>query len=129
MTGVYAVLAMIQVKKVKNQAQFHHFPGRIEAKHYEDSPVYVECSALEGRVPQPATSLTSYEPLPLRDESQDLRLLDSDSEDLPAKLEGYIKDMTGIFIEREPSQFMRSTLQFALELSKRKKVGCHGRHL
>lgn len=117
------MLAMIDVKRVKNQTDFQHFPGRIEARHYMDSPVCIQFSAQVGRKPSSTTSLlTLQDGLESQDASQELLLLDSEGDDLPGKLESYIRDMAETFIEREPSPFMRQTLQFAWILSHQKKV-------
>lgn len=117
------MLAMLEVKKIKNQTAFQHFPGRIEARHYLDCPIYVEFSAQVGRKPSSTTSLlTIQDGLESQDASQELLLLDSEGDDVPGKLESYIKRMADTFIEREPSSFMRQTLQFAWKLSNQKKV-------
>ncbi|KAI9828243.1 MAG: hypothetical protein M1826_006069 [Phylliscum demangeonii] len=119
--GVYTVLATIEVRRVKNQVHFHHFSGRIEAKHYLDSPVCIECNALEGRTPQSTSSLNLPDGFPLEDGSQEVLLLDPDSDELPGKLESYTQRMAEIFIDRETSSFMKPTLKYALELSHQSK--------
>lgn len=53
---------------------------------------------------------------------QDVYLLDSDSDDIPGKLEMYIKKTASFFYERETSAFMKPTLMLASELSQQKKV-------
>ncbi|KAI9789401.1 MAG: hypothetical protein M1816_006061 [Peltula sp. TS41687] len=116
------MLAMMDVRRVKNQTDFQHFPGRIEAKHYMDCPISVEFSAQVGRKPSSTTlPLTLQEGLEPQDAPQELLLLDSEGDDLPAKLDSYIRRMADIFIQREPSSFMRETLKFASTLSRQKE--------
>lgn len=54
--------------------------------------------------------------------SQEVYLLDADSDDIPNKLEMYIKKNASYFYERETSPFMKPTLLLAAELSQGKKV-------
>ena len=122
-TGVYTVLAMEQIRQVKDQAQLHHFPGQVEATHYLDSPVYATFNALEvRRVVNPAATTVVVDPLLSAYDMPELLLLDSDGDDLPGKLENYTKKMTQTFVDDEPSEFMNPTLRFALKLSEQKKV-------
>lgn len=116
------MLSMIEVKRIKNLADFRQFPGRIEARHYLDSPIYAEFSAQVGRRSHSTSVLNLHDGVQPPDESQELLLLDSDGDDLPGKLESYTRRMAETFIAREPSIFMRRTLEFAWELSHQKKV-------
>ena len=54
--------------------------------------------------------------------SQEVYLLDAESDDIPNKLEMYIKKNASYFYERETSPFMKPTLLLAAELSQGKKV-------
>lgn len=54
--------------------------------------------------------------------SQEIYLLDTDADDIPTKLEMYIKKTAPYFIERETSTFMKATLQLASELGVSEKV-------
>lgn len=53
---------------------------------------------------------------------QDVYLLDTDQDDIPAKIEIYIKKIAPFFYEREASDVMRPTLMLASELAQQKKV-------
>jgi hypothetical protein len=110
--GLHGVLATQELAQAKKDAQFRHYPGQIEALHYLDSPLCIVFNALEGRKPPDNPSASGPE----------LLLLDSEGDDVPAKLGMYTKKMTETFIEREPSEFMRPTLRFAVELSEQKQV-------
>jgi hypothetical protein len=49
-------------------------------------------------------------------------MLDNDGDDLPGKVEAYIKRMSSSFIEEERSIFMKQTLILATQLAHEKKV-------
>jgi hypothetical protein len=54
--------------------------------------------------------------------SQEVYLLDADADDIPSKLEQYIKKNASYFYERETSTFMKPTLLLAAEINQEKKV-------
>ncbi|KAA8652075.1 hypothetical protein EYZ11_005554 [Aspergillus tanneri] len=123
--NLHATLAYHDVSSIRNQIKFEHYAGRIEVTHFEESMVYVTFSALQGH--KPSASTLDPQLQGLGDDSQfqgplsELYLLDSDSDDLPGKLEMYIKKTAAFFYEREASDFMRPTLMLAAELSQQKK--------
>ncbi|RAL11446.1 uncharacterized protein BO97DRAFT_470928 [Aspergillus homomorphus CBS 101889] len=123
--NLHATLAYHDVSGIRNQVKFEHYAGRIEVTHFEESLVYVTFSALHGH----KSSASTLDPQlqGLGDETQfqgplsELYLLDSDADDLPGKIEMYIKKTAPYFYERETSEFMRPTLMLAAELSQQKK--------
>lgn len=123
---LHATLAYHDVSGIRNQIKFEHYAGRIEVTHFEESMVYVTFSGLQGHK-APASTLDPQLQA-LGDETQfqgplhELYLLDSDADDLPGKIEMYIKKTAPFFYEREASDFMRPTLLLAAELSQQKKV-------
>ena len=88
---------MDQIRQVKDQAQLHHFPGQVEATHYPDSLIYATFNALEVRRGVRSAATTTVDPLSSAYDMPELLLLDSDSDDLPGKLENYTKKMTQTF--------------------------------
>lgn len=54
--------------------------------------------------------------------TQEVYVLDGDMDDLPGKLEMYIKKMASVFYDRERSDFIKPTLGIAAELSLQKSV-------
>ncbi|BCR97434.1 uncharacterized protein AKAW2_30753S [Aspergillus luchuensis] len=123
--NLHATLAYHDVSGIRNQIKFEHYAGRIEVTHFEESMVYVTFSGLQGHK-APASTLDPQLQA-LGDETQfqgplhELYLLDSDADDLPGKIEMYIKKTAPFFYEREASDFMRPTLLLAAELSQQKK--------
>lgn len=121
---MHATLAYHDTSAIRNQIKFEHYAGRIEVTHLE-SMVYVTISGMHGH----RSSVSTLDPQlqGLGDDqfsgpSQELYLLDSDADDIPSKLEMYIKKTAPFFFERESSTFMKPTLLLASELALSKKV-------
>ncbi|KAH0551082.1 hypothetical protein GP486_007570 [Trichoglossum hirsutum] len=106
------------ISRAKSRVHFQSSGGQIEATHYSDSNISVTFLALEGRKPLDDPGFDRDKP---DNTKQELVVLDSESEDLPAKLEQYLKKMSQTFYERELSSFMKPTLRIATELSAQKK--------
>lgn len=124
MLGLHSTLAFHDLNRVKSRVQFAHYPGRVEVTHYKDPGIVMTFSALEGH-----TNNTSLDPLlpGLTEDGQyqdtgELRLLDGDTDDLPGKLELYMKKMAPTFYDREQSEFMKPTLSVASKLSEERNV-------
>ncbi|KAF7872569.1 hypothetical protein EAF04_003489 [Stromatinia cepivora] len=103
---LHTVLAHHQVLAAKGSATFQNSPYQIEVSHFPGTTIYASFPCLEAH--DADTGLTSY-------------ILDTDNDDLSTKLEAYAKRMMPIFIDNEPSQFIRTTLQTALNLSIQKQ--------
>ncbi|EPS32224.1 hypothetical protein PDE_07184 [Penicillium oxalicum 114-2] len=123
-TNLHATLAFHDTNAIKNQIKFEHYVGRIEVTHSEESMVFVAITGLQGH----RTSVSALDPQlqglgedQFSAPAQEIYLLDSDSDDIPSKMEVYIKKTGQFLIEREVSTFMKSTLQLASELSQSKK--------
>ncbi|KAI9840015.1 MAG: hypothetical protein M1819_000207 [Sarea resinae] len=107
--GLHGIIAFHEVNSAKSRFNFLPFLGRVEATHYLDSSLFVTFSALAGREYEGVKSEETPEPQNL--------LLDWETDDLPGKLEQYLKKMAPTFYERECSTFMKPTLHLASELS------------
>ncbi len=117
------MLAYHNISHAKSEVQFLPATGCIEATLYYDTHVFVTFSALEGRKPSTESQGENGQAnMELEYDSRELNLLDGDVDDLPGKLEQYMKKMAAIFYDREPSPFVRATLSLAKELSVEKKV-------
>ncbi|KAJ5946500.1 hypothetical protein N7454_003339 [Penicillium verhagenii] len=122
--NLHATLAYHDTNAIKNQVKFEHYVGRIEVTHLEESGVFVTISGLQGH----HNSVSALDPAlsGLGDDqftgpSHEVYLLDSDADDIPSKLEMYIKKTAPFFFERETSTFMKPTLLLAAELGQSKK--------
>ncbi|CAI7653804.1 unnamed protein product [Penicillium manginii] len=122
--NLHATLAYHDTSAIRNQVKFEHYAGRIEVTHLEESMVFVTFSGVQGH----RASVSALDPQlqglgedQFSGPPQEIYLLDSDSDDVPSKLELYIKKTAPFFIEHEASVFMKSTLLLASELSQSKK--------
>jgi len=109
--GLHVVLASRQVVEAKSQSNFQKSSYRIEATHFPGSDLSATFSALE------AHSAPTVDPGLSGDFSMDvLRLLDVEKDDPPKIIEAYMKQMLGLFIANEISNFMKVTLSTAQNL-------------
>jgi len=109
--GLHQVLATAEVSAIKEQAQMRNSHHQIEASHFPETAIFANLLGLEGQV---TPSEGNLDPGLTGDFSTTtLRVLDADGDDLPAKLESYVRKMGNIFIQEEPSQFMSITLNTA----------------
>lgn len=117
--GLHAVLAYHNVNAIKSQVKFHPSPNQIEASHYPETTIYATFNSLVG---QDVPSEKNIDPsldigLEFPGPPVTHRILDNDNDDLPMKIEAYMKRMSSVFYEKEQSHFMNITLSTAVELS------------
>ncbi|KAF7719399.1 Fungal Zn(2)-Cys(6) binuclear cluster domain-containing protein [Penicillium ucsense] len=123
-TNLHATLAYHDTNAIQNQIKFEPYVGRIEVTHSEDSMVFIAIAGLQGH----RTSVSALDPQlqslgedQFSAPAQEIYLLDTESDDIPSKIEAYIKKTGQFLVEREASPFMKFTLQLAHELSQTKK--------
>ncbi|KAJ5714016.1 uncharacterized protein N7483_011197 [Penicillium malachiteum] len=121
--NLHATLAYHDTQALQNQVKFEHYPGRIEATHMEESGVFLTISGLQGH----RNSVAALDPQlqglsedQFTGASQEIYILD-DGDDIPSKLEVYIKKTAPFFFEQESSNVVKSTLILASELAQSKK--------
>ncbi|TQS34319.1 hypothetical protein Golomagni_05302 [Golovinomyces magnicellulatus] len=118
-SGLHAVLAYHEINNMKSHCTFQPSTQQIELSHYPETSIYATFNSLEGH---DVSSDGNIDPcLNESTGSNFLRILDYDNDDLASKLEIYSKRISNIFYEREPSPFMRTTLNFAKDLATAKK--------
>lgn len=111
---------------MQTQTKYESFVGRVEAAHFDDGPLYVTFGALIGQKagmsPIDPQLQALVEDGQFQGSTQDMYMLDGDSDDLPGKCEIYIKRLQSTFIENETSPIIKSTLKLAARLADEKKV-------
>ncbi|PQE15404.1 zn 2cys6 transcription factor protein [Rutstroemia sp. NJR-2017a BVV2] len=112
--NLYTVLAHHDVSMIKASVNFRSSSNQIEASHLPATGIVVEFNCLEA-VNVPIEG--QIDPGLNNNFNSSYRILDTDNDDITAKLETYIKRMITVFIDNEPSSFMRTTLRTALNLS------------
>lgn len=118
-SGLHAVLAHHDIKNLKSQVQFQPSMDQVHASHFPETAIFASFNSLEG---QGISADNNIDPcLNHTANGNILRILDNDSDNIANKLEDYMRRISGIFYEREPSKFMHTTLKFAQELASAKQ--------
>jgi hypothetical protein len=118
-SSLHTVLAYHELQAARGKVKFQSSASQIEASHYPETTVFATFRALEGlEVLQehnidPSLGLNAV----LEGRPVSRRMLDNENDDVPTKIEAYMKRMSSVFFEKEPSHFMNVTLSTALELS------------
>lgn len=116
--GLHAVLAYRQINAMKTQVKFQNSAKQIMVSHYPETTIYATFNALEGE--NLPTSMNIDPSLGLNDEIGDqttVRILDNDNDDIPLKLDVYVKRISPVLYERQQSHFMKVTLGTAMEIN------------
>lgn len=118
-SGLHAVLAYHEIQAFKSKVNLTPSRNQIEASHYPETTIYATFKALEGQEILPEQNIDPSLDLGADFQSGTAhhRILDNDGDDLPIKIEAYMKRMSAIFFEKEPSHFMNVTLNTAHQLS------------
>ena len=115
--GVQIVLAQGRINVYKQGMALGNHGLHIEASHFPEQEYKLRLQVLQrdgirdpdGKVePTPPGEGPTHYPV---------ILVDNDSQDVPAKVEMYMREVLPELIKREPSHFMQVTLQTALELA------------
>ncbi|CCU82573.1 hypothetical protein BGHDH14_bgh02751 [Blumeria hordei DH14] len=114
--GLHAVLAYHEVNNAKGQIDFRPSNCQIYASHYPETAIFASFNSLEGHS---ISSIAGHIDPSLNQSlcTNTLHILDHDKDDITSKLEVYAKKMSSVFFKSEPSKFMHTTLNFALELA------------
>ncbi|KAH8735607.1 hypothetical protein BGZ61DRAFT_502441 [Ilyonectria robusta] len=110
--GVQVVLSQNRINLLKSQLQLVNNGYVIEVSHFPETGKAIVLEALVALLePSEAQAATRQS----KDPFHRVIMIDQDTEDIPGKVETYMRDVFQHFIEREPSRFMRVTLEIALQ--------------
>ncbi|XWW95547.1 hypothetical protein V2A60_003508 [Cordyceps javanica] len=110
--GVQVVLSQNRINLLKEQLQLNNNGSVIEVSHFPEAEKRIVLGTMEALLEpneSQAEARNSTEPF------RQAIMIDQDTEDIPSKIESYMRDVLPLFIEREPSKFTRITLETALE--------------
>ncbi|PHH90631.1 hypothetical protein CDD83_3078 [Cordyceps sp. RAO-2017] len=109
--GVQVVLSQNRINLHKDQLQLTDINSVVDVSHFPDTGKRIRLATLavlldasEGQEPT-AESSKNYQVI----------MINQDKEDVPGKIEAYMRDVLELFVEREPSKFIRITLETALQ--------------
>lgn len=110
--GVQVVLSQNRINLLKDSLELSKDQTYIELSHFADSGHKIVLTALDALLEPSeaqAKERKSTDPFP------QAVMIDQDVYDVPAKVEAYVKEVLPLFIEKEPSKFMKTTLEVAME--------------
>ncbi|RGP65024.1 hypothetical protein FLONG3_9359 [Fusarium longipes] len=110
--GVQVVLSQNRINLLKNQINMTHDGTMIEVTHFPETGKVIVLEALVALL-EPSETLAELRGS--KDSFFQVIMIDQDKEDVPGKVEAYMRDVFQLFIDREPSKFMRVTLELALQ--------------
>lgn len=110
--GVQVVLSQNRINLIKDQLKLTNDGSVIEVSHFPEAGKKIVFGAL---VYPLEPNETQAEARGNKTPFHQVIMIDQDSEDIPAKAEAYMRDVLATFIEREPSKFMRVTLEAAYQ--------------
>ncbi|KAJ3544426.1 hypothetical protein NM208_g3049 [Fusarium decemcellulare] len=110
--GVQVVLSQNRINLLKNQLQMTHDGTVIEVSHFPETGKVIGLEALVALLEPSETQAAARGS---KDTFWQVIMIDQDKEDIPGKVEAYMRDVFHLFIEREPSRLMRATLDLAIQ--------------
>lgn len=109
--GVQIVLAQHRINALKASTALSNYGVVIEVCHFTDRPMRLSFEMLQGLGTQSPTG----DP---EENLQSCVMIDIDTQDVPGRMEAYMREVMPEFVHREPSHFMRVTLDTAMAMAK-----------
>lgn len=109
--GVQIVLAQHRINALKASNALTNYGVVIEACHFTDRPMRLSFEMLQGIGTQSSTGDKN-------DNLQSCVMIDIDTQDVPGRMEAYMREVVPEFVQREPSHFMRVTLDTAMAMAR-----------
>ncbi|KAK0745168.1 hypothetical protein B0T21DRAFT_345262 [Apiosordaria backusii] len=118
--GVQIVLAQARVNGIKHTVALQNHGVLIEACHFPDYESRLQLQVLQSEPERDAEGkLLDASILEDHPSNYHIVMLDNDNQDVPSRVETYMREVLPEMIRREPSQFMRITLQTAVDVATR----------
>lgn len=116
--GVQIVLAQARVNSLKQAMPLGNHGVLVEACHFPDCAPRLQLQALHGDPDRDAEGkLVDPDVVEDRPSTYPIVMLDNDNQDVPARVEIYMREVLPELIKREPSHFMQVTLQTAVDVA------------
>ncbi|PHH71288.1 hypothetical protein CDD82_6603 [Ophiocordyceps australis] len=106
--GVQVVLSQNRINLHKEQLDLTDVKSIIDVSHFPDSGIFISLPTLAVLL-EPEDGSTQVK-------DHQIIMINQDKEDIPARVEEYMRDVLRLFIDREPSRFTRVTLETAVDL-------------
>lgn len=111
--GVQVVLSQNRINLLKDQLRPINNGTIIDMTHFPETDTHISAPTLVALL-EPSDN--QAEARGSKDPYHQVIMIDQDAEDLPEKVENYMRAVLTLFIERETSKFMRVTLETAQQL-------------
>jgi hypothetical protein len=116
--GVQIVLAQARVNSLKQTMTLGNHGVLVEACHFPDCAPRLQLQVLQRDPDRDAEGkLVDETVLEDKPSGYPIVMLDSDNQDVPARVEAYMREILPDMIKREPSHFMQVTLQTAADVA------------
>lgn len=116
--GVQIVLAQARVNSLKQSMALGNHGVLVEACHFPDCAPRLQLQVLQRDPDRDAEGkLVDANIVDDRPSSYPIVMLDNDNQDVPARVETYMRELLPEMIRREPSHFMQVTLQTAVDVA------------
>ncbi|KAH8172895.1 hypothetical protein LIA77_07150 [Sarocladium implicatum] len=110
--GVQVVLSQNRINMLKSQLRLHNNATVVEMSHFPEMGLNIICPTLVALLEPSEGQVAARQS---KDPFHQVIMIDQDSDDIPEKVELYMRAVLPHFIEREPSKFMRKTLETAMQ--------------
>lgn len=113
--GVQIVQAQKDINQMKSSLHLSSTGTAVEACLFPDTARVITAEVLQGiKIQDPDDDATAENGAPWS--TPQVVMIDNDKEDIPAKVEAYMREMLPEFVHRETSHFMRVTLDAAVQI-------------
>jgi hypothetical protein len=117
--GVQIVLAQHRINTLKSTMALINNGTKIKASHFPETGIQLSLDVLVRDFSQEATNVDTDPALQNGvPESRPIIMIDNESQDVPGRLEAYMREVLPVFSQRETSHFMKITLDTALRVSR-----------
>ena len=114
--GVQIVLAQGRINTIKQSVTVANYRLQIEARHFTDQESCLRLQVLQRNGTRDSDG-NSDSIIPTDTSHYPVVMVDNDTQDVPARVETYMREVLPELIKREPSNFMQVTLQTALKIA------------
>ncbi|RCI08542.1 hypothetical protein L249_8921 [Ophiocordyceps polyrhachis-furcata BCC 54312] len=119
--GVQVVLSQNRINLHKDQLQLVDVGSVVEVSHFPDAGRHIRLATLAVLLESDENPEGGEEETAENGRDYQVVLVNQERDDVPSKMEMYTHDVLGLFIEREPSRFVRITLETASKLAEETK--------
>jgi hypothetical protein len=116
--GVQIVLAQHRINTLKSSMALINNGTKIQASHFPETGIQLSLEVLVRDFSQEPNAETDPNIQNGVTESRPIVMIDNESQDVPGRLEAYMREVLPVFSQRESSHFMKITLDTALRVSR-----------